>query len=555
MAALVAQAHARVGLLGNPSDLYGGRALGFAVRELAARVALEPSAAVEIENELLAAGWREFERELAKRGRAGAERPFRLDATCDIPYQAGLSGSSALLIASLRAWCEWYELPLSRSRVAELAWRIENDLLGIRAGPLDRLVQAHEGLLALDFREPWSEGAVERLDRTLLPPLLLAWHGAPGQRSGDVHAPVFERFRRGDRDVVEVTAALAANADSGRRALESRDVPGFLACVDRNLELRSRLFELAPVDVELAALGRSFGAAAKLPGSGGSVLFACADEAQLERVESACRARGVATLRPTVAPPVPRVRTVFLAAGFATRLYPLTLRCAKPLLEVGGVPMLTRLVRQVEAAVSGDGVVVTNGRFHRDFVEWARVTPTRITIGLVDDGALDNESRLGAIADLALALRSAPAREDVDAYLVLACDNLLELDFAQLVARFAERGRGQLVVRTVPEPVPPAKYSEVTLAGDHVASFREKPADPRSNLSAIAVYLLPRDLPERVHQYLSTGGNPDAPGHFIAWLAERTPLEALRFDGRWLDIGTREDLERAARTFEGAARK
>ena len=102
-------------------------------------------------------------------------------------------------------------------------------------------------------------------------------------------------------------------------------------------------------------------------------------------------------------------------------------------------------------------------------------------------------------------------------------------------------------MRRVPEPVPPSKYSEVTLDGERVASFREKPADPRSDLSAIAVYLLPGDLPARVRAYLAEGGNPDAPGHLLAWLAARAPLEAVRLDGRWLDIGTPEDLERAGR--------
>jgi NDP-sugar pyrophosphorylase family protein len=103
------------------------------------------------------------------------------------------------------------------------------------------------------------------------------------------------------------------------------------------------------------------------------------------------------------------------------------------------------------------------------------------------------------------------------------------------------------VVREVPRPVPPGKYSEVMLASDGrlIARFREKPSAPESNLSAIAVYLLPRELPTLVRTYLDGGGEGDAPGHLLAWLASRTPLEALRLDGRWLDIGSPEDLARA----------
>jgi glucose-1-phosphate thymidylyltransferase len=192
-------------------------------------------------------------------------------------------------------------------------------------------------------------------------------------------------------------------------------------------------------------------------------------------------------------------------------------------------------------------VLVANARFHADFVAWERRASSRVPLTIVNDGAMTNETRLGAVRDLALALAAAPARDEIDGFLVLACDNLFEFDLARLVARFASNGRAQLVVRTVPEPVPSGKYSEVLLdpGGTRVTRFREKPQDPQSNLSAIAVYLLPRELPELVGVYLAGGGNPDAPGHFIAWLSERIPLDATPLDGRWIDIGSAEDLARA----------
>jgi len=548
---LFARAHARVGLLGNPSDLYGGKGLGFTLRELEARVVLRESREIQLPSELFAAAWRLFEREcLAPRGIDPASRPFALASTSNIPFQAGLAGSSALMIAALRAWIAWFETPLSRSRIAELAWRAENEVLGIRAGPLDRLVQAHEGLIAMDFRAPFASGAVERLDPELLPPLLIAWHAQPSPSSGGVHEPIFARFQAGDPQVRAVMEALASNAVVGRAALEASEAASFLACIDRNFELRREVFAIAPADLALAALGRELGAAAKLPGSGGAVLFACSDETQRARVEQACRAHGHETLRPTVAPPTPRLRAVFLAAGFATRLYPLTLDRAKPLLAIGGQPMLTRILRQVEAmGVVADGVVVANARFHADFVEWERKAQAAFPLAVVNDGARTNESRLGAVRDLALALDSmACADVEPDGYLVLACDNLFEFELARLAERFAANGRSQLIVREVPEPVPGGKYSEVVLdaSGSRLLSFREKPQEPRSKLSAIAVYLLPRELPEFVREYLSGGGNPDAPGHFIAWLSTRVPLDASRLRGRWIDIGSAEDLARAA---------
>lgn len=549
MPSLTASARARVGLLGNPSDIYGGRGLGFAVAELGVTVTLADAPTTTLPNDLLHAGWQLLQAELVAHGLDPAARPFALTFTSDIPFQAGLSGSSALLIAALRAWRRWFGLPLSPSRLAQLAWRAENEVLGIRAGPLDRLVQAHDGLLAMDFAQPFAEHAVQRLDPALLPPLLLAWHGVPSQSSGDVHAPVWARFCAGDHGVREVMAQLAANADAGRAALLAGDHATFRACIDRNFDLRASVFPIAAADRALVALGRSLGAAGKFPGSGGAVLFACRDEAHRDQVEAACRDHGHTTLRPTVQPPAPRLRAVFLAAGFATRLYPLTLHRAKPLLEVQGQPLLTRILRQVERAGGvEDGVVVANGRFHADFVAWASDVHARVPLTVVNDGAATNETRLGAVRDLALALGAEPPSPlTPDGYLVLACDNLFDFDLGRLVERFAATHRGQLIVREVPAPVPPGKYSEVLLADDRVARFREKPADPQGNLSAIAVYLLPRQLPELVRSYLDGGGNPDAPGHLLAWLSTRVPLQATRLDGRWFDIGSAEDLAVANR--------
>ncbi|MEZ6036879.1 MAG: sugar phosphate nucleotidyltransferase [Planctomycetota bacterium] len=552
MTSLSATAQARVGLLGNPSDIYGGRGLGFAVAELGVTVTLTPAASNELPNELFRACWQLAAEQLRASGVDPDARPFALTFTSNIPYQGGLSGSSALLVAALRAWSRWFAAPMSALRIAELALRAENEVLGIRAGPLDRLVQAHDGLLAMDFAAPFAAGAVQRLDPATLPPLLLAWHGTPGQSSGDVHAPVFARWQRGDTDVREVMGELATNADRGRDALAAGDVAAFLACVDRNFELRSKVFAIAPADRALVELARSLGAAAKLPGSGGAVLIACRDDAHRDEVEAACRRANHETLRPTVAAPWPQLRAVFLAAGFATRLYPLTEKQAKPLLEVGGLPMLTRIVEQVaHTGAVLDGVVVSNGRFHGDFVSWSQSPRAPLPLQLVDDGAMTNDTRLGAIRDLDLGLSSAADGPAPDGYLVLACDNLFEFDLSQLVQRFRVSGHGQLIVRQVPSPVPPGRYSEVMLDGERVARFREKPADPESDLSAIAVYLLPADLPELVREYLAAGNNPDAPGHFLAWLSQRRPLDASRLTGAWLDIGSVEDLERARAAFGG----
>ncbi len=551
MKPLSSSACARVGLLGNPSDIYGGRGLGFSVSGLTATVTLTPAPALALPNELFRAAWTLMSRELSEAAIDADGRPFALTFQSSIPFQGGLSGSSALVIAALRGWSRWFGLPLGARRAAQLALEVENDVLGIRAGPLDRVVQAHDGLLAMDFARPFDPGAARRLSPALLGPMLLAWHGVPGESSGDVHAPVFARFEAGDRSVRETMDALARNADAGAAALEAGDHEAFAACVDQNFELRAQVFPIADADRELVALGRAAGAACKLPGSGGCVLMVCRDEAHLRDVEQRCRAAGRETLRPEVEAPAPQLRAVFLAAGFATRLYPLTEKQAKPLLEVAGKPMLTRILSQVaRTGAVVDGVVVTNGKFYDDFVRWERSPRAPLPVTVVNDGAMTNETRLGAIRDLALALEEMPPAEGIDGFLVMACDNLFDFDLGELVERFRHGSAGQLVVRTVPAPVPPGRYSEVLLEGRRVARFREKPQEPESDLSAIAVYLLPPELPTLVRDYLADDQNPDAPGHFLAWLSQRLPLEATPLTGRWLDIGSVEDLERAQTAFE-----
>ena len=250
----------------------------------------------------------------------------------------------------------------------------------------------------------------------------------------------------------------------------------------------------------------------------------------------------------------PALRAIFLAAGFATRLYPLTRDRPKALLEVGGEPLLTRLLRQVAATGAvGDAVVVTNDRFHAQFRRWQAELQGRIPVTLVNDGVAREPDKRGAIVDLEIALGAQPEPLPRAGYLVAAADNLCDFDLAPVVRRFLASGRPQLLLRDLPAPIPPRRYNEVTVDGSgRVTSFREKPADPASPLASIAVYLLPPELPALVAEYLRSGGPQDAPGHLLAWLVDRIAVEGSPIRGRWFDIGDAADLERAQRAFGSA---
>lgn len=242
------------------------------------------------------------------------------------------------------------------------------------------------------------------------------------------------------------------------------------------------------------------------------------------------------------------MKAIVLAAGFATRMYPLTRDRAKPLLDVAGEPVLSRLLDRVLSLDAVDEVlVVSNHRFFEAFERWRDGYGARVPVRVLDDGALDDEGKRGAIADLAFAVEHlGDAGADL---LVVAGDNLIDFDLAPHAERFAELGRPTCLVREIEGVVPPRRYSEVTLDGTRVVTCREKPAEVRSNLSAICLYFLPGSVRPRLAEYLASQSEHDAPGHFLAWLHAREPLSASRIDGGWHDIGDVETLERARAAF------
>ena len=193
-------------------------------------------------------------------------------------------------------------------------------------------------------------------------------------------------------------------------------------------------------------------------------------------------------------------------------------------------------------------VVVSNHRFHHQFVEWEAGYGARVPVRVLDDGSTDDTNKLGAIGDLALALD-----ESLDAHELLVCagDNLFEFDLTEAHEAFAGQGRPLILLRTIEGEVPPGRYSEVIVDDEGaVSSFREKPSDPRSNLCSFCLYFFPPGLRVQLRRYLDTpGSNPDAPGYFLEWLCGQQALSAVTVDGRCFDIGNKETLERARAAF------
>jgi glucose-1-phosphate thymidylyltransferase len=234
------------------------------------------------------------------------------------------------------------------------------------------------------------------------------------------------------------------------------------------------------------------------------------------------------------------VKGVILAAGYATRLRPLTDDVPKHLLPVGGRPMLDWVldsVREVEDV--GAIHLVTNHRFAPVFERWAE--PQDVLV--LDDGTTSNDDRLGAVGDLRLAIERAGLEDDE--LLVLAGDNLFELSLPRFVEwwRAKPQPAGAVPLHDVGDLELATHYGIADTDGaDRIVRFVEKPSDPPSTLASTLIYLLPPEHVRLVGTYLEEGQSPDNAGSFLGWLAAREAVYGYRFEGSWFDIGNHEQL-------------
>jgi glucose-1-phosphate thymidylyltransferase len=237
------------------------------------------------------------------------------------------------------------------------------------------------------------------------------------------------------------------------------------------------------------------------------------------------------------------VKAVVLAAGYATRLRPLTDSIPKPLLPLAGRPMLEYLLKRIEEIDAVEDIyVVTNARFAGDFGRWASQRSGRLHLAVLNDGTTSNEDRLGAIGDIHFAIEEAGLGEEE--LLVVAGDNLIEYSLEDFVRFWRAKGEGAAIaVHRIDDPELIKQYGVAELdADDRVVSLEEKPAEPRSDLAATAAYLYRPEHLALIGPYLEEGNPPDAPGHFVVWLYPRAPVYGYRFEGAWMDIGDPEQL-------------
>jgi glucose-1-phosphate thymidylyltransferase len=238
------------------------------------------------------------------------------------------------------------------------------------------------------------------------------------------------------------------------------------------------------------------------------------------------------------------MRAIVLAAGYATRLYPLTLNQPKALLPVGGRPMLDRVLESLAGIGAEQTYVATNAKFAPHFREWAA---TRPDVTVIDDGTTSDEDKLGAIGDIVFVLNEVGIDDDL---VVVAGDNLFSDDLSGFGGFCRERNAPVVALYDVGDLAQMSKYNAIeTDDAGRITFFEEKPANPTSTLTGIALYFYPRHVLPLIAQYVAEGNNPDQPGRLVQWLYPRTDVYTWRVPGTWYDIGSAETLREADEVF------
>mgnify|MGYP005855761041 CR=1 FL=1 len=328
--------YARAGLIGNPSDGYGGRTISFTLSDFFAEVVLYPWDQLEIlwsEQDksrfdsieelvddvnlhgyyggvrLVKATIKRFAEFARQQGVPLRKQPFSVRYRTNIPRGVGLSGSSAIVVATLRCLMDYYQAEIPRRVQPSLVRAVENDELSIACGYQDRVAQVYQGLVYMDFTRMenvcgYECGTYEWLDASLLPPLYLAYDLSASKTSQSVHGPLRTRIQD-NQELIRVMREVADLVPQAREALEQRDTSRLHRLMNRNFDLRTTLYNIRPAHREMVETARSVGASAKFAGSGGSIVGLYRDAAMYRDLQRAMAEKNAnwRVIKPSVVPP------------------------------------------------------------------------------------------------------------------------------------------------------------------------------------------------------------------------------------------------------------
>jgi len=326
-----ANAYARAGMVGNPSDGYFGKTLSFVIRNFRATVRLWESPHLEIVPDrgdltkfntvddflrdirlngyyggmrLIKAAVKRFHEYCRQNGRELHSKNFTVEFETDIPRLVGLSGSSAIVVAALRTLMKFYEVEIPKPMLPTLTLSVERDELGISAGMQDRVIQTYEGIVFMDFDRKLMDargyGEYEELRPDKVPPLYLAYDPDRAEISDVPHRNLRALFNGGDKTVVEAMQKYRDLTDQGRAALMSGDWDALHKIMNANFDLRRTIMPIAPENLRMIEAARSVGASAKFAGSGGAIVGLYHSARQYRELVDALGAVRCSVVRPMI---------------------------------------------------------------------------------------------------------------------------------------------------------------------------------------------------------------------------------------------------------------
>lgn len=232
------------------------------------------------------------------------------------------------------------------------------------------------------------------------------------------------------------------------------------------------------------------------------------------------------------------MKAVILCAGYATRLYPLTLNKPKALIEIANKPILSYIIEKVEEVNEVDSIyIVTNDRFYMDFVYWLEQNKHNFKkeVEIINDDTTTNETRLGGIGDLSFVIEKENIKEDI---LVILGDNLFDFDLRKIVNFFNNTKKTTVGVVDIDDIEEAKKMGVVETKDNKIISFEEKPQKPKSTLTSVGVYIYAKDDIKKISEYMKTDKPKDGPGYLVQNFVSSQDVFAFAFKGRWFDIGS-----------------
>ena len=237
------------------------------------------------------------------------------------------------------------------------------------------------------------------------------------------------------------------------------------------------------------------------------------------------------------------MKNIVLAAGYATRLYPVTENFPKPLLEIGGISILDRLIRDIDTLDEIDEhLIVSNHKYLPHFERWSEASRYTKNITIIDDGSTANESRLGAVGDLLLAIKKGPLDDDL---LVIAADNVVTFSFYDFVNYFKEKQTSLIMTYFEPDIASLQRTGVITInQNNQVLEMQEKPANPKAHFAVPPFYIYKKSDLKRILTLGEKKNHDDAPGNLVIKMLSDTVFHAWPMNGKRYDIGTLETYNR-----------